>query len=259
MKRKYSRNGIYLLPNLFTTASLFSAFYSIIASLKGQYDIAVMAIFVGMVMDALDGRIARMTHTQTNFGAEYDSLSDMVTFGVAPSVLLYSWALGRLGKFGWLAAFIYTAAVALRLARFNTQLETADKCYFQGLACPAAAAVVASFVWICNTGGGAGLWTGWLAIGFLLSMAALMVSNVRYYSFKELDFKGKIPFLHVLVIVLVFAAIAISPATMLFMTSLGYALSGPLQTLLGLKKARVKRRSIAPGKRSRSSKIQEKQ
>ncbi|MDF1684653.1 MAG: CDP-diacylglycerol--serine O-phosphatidyltransferase [Legionellaceae bacterium] len=257
MKRKYSHNGIYLLPNLFTTASLFSAFYSIIASLKGQYDIAVMAIFVGMVMDAFDGRIARMTNTQTDFGAEYDSLSDMVTFGVAPSVLLYSWALGSLGKFGWLAAFIYTAAVALRLARFNTQLETADKCYFQGLACPAAAAVVASFVWVCNTGSGAGLFAGWIAIGFLLSVAALMVSNVRYYSFKELDLKGKIPFLHVLVIVLVFAAIAISPAIMLFVTSLGYALSGPLHTLLGLKKARVKRRSLAPGKRARASKSQE--
>ena len=254
MKQKYSRNGIYLLPNLFTTASLFSAFYSIIASLKGQYDTAVMAIFVGMVMDALDGRIARMTNTQTNFGAEYDSLSDMVTFGVAPSVLLYSWTLERLGKIGWLAAFIYTAAVALRLARFNPQLETADKCYFQGLACPAAAAVVASFVWVCNSGRGAGLWTGGLAIGFLLSVAALMVSNVRYYSFKEFDLKGKVPFLHVLMIVLMFAAIAISPAIMLFMTSLGYALSGPLYTLLGLKKARVKRRSLAPKKRSRLSK-----
>lgn len=260
MKRKYARNGIYLLPNLFTTASLFSAFYSIIASLKGLYDVAVIAIFVGMVMDALDGRIARMTNTQSDFGAEYDSLSDMVTFGVAPSVLLYSWALERLGKFGWLAAFIYTAAVALRLARFNTQLETADKRYFQGLACPAAAAVLASYVWVCDSGSGAGLWTGGLAIGFLLSVAALMVSNVRYYSFKELDLKGKIPFLHVLVIVLVFAAIAISPATMLFVTSLGYALSGPLHTLLGLKNARIKRRSISPRirKRVRASKSQAK-
>jgi CDP-diacylglycerol---serine O-phosphatidyltransferase len=242
MSKKERRSGIYLLPNLFTTASLFAAFYSIIASLKGQYEVAVMAIFVGMVMDALDGRIARMTNTQTAFGAEYDSLSDMVTFGVAPSVLLYSWALERLGKLGWLAAFIYTAAVALRLARFNTQLETADKCYFQGLACPAAAAVLASFVWICHTGGKANLFVGWMSVVFLLAVAMLMVSNVRYYSFKGFDLKGKIPFLHVLLIVLVFATIAASPSTMLFLLSLGYALSGPFQTLIGLHKVRGKRR-----------------
>lgn len=172
MKQKNTRNGIYLLPNLFTTASLFSAFYSIIASLKGHYDVAVMAIFIGMIWDGLDGRIARMTNTQTAFGAEYDSLSDMVTFGVAPSVLLYSWVLERLGKFGWLAAFIYTAAVALRLARFNTQIETADKRYFQGLACPAAAAVLVSFVWICDATPQGNLIEGWFAIGFLLLVAA---------------------------------------------------------------------------------------
>ena len=243
MKKKNKHSGIYLLPNLLTTASLFSAFYSIVASLKGQYDVAVIAIFVGMVWDALDGRIARMTNTQTDFGAEYDSLSDMVTFGVAPSVLLYSWALEGLGKFGWLAAFIYTAAVALRLARFNTQLETADKNYFQGLASPAAAAVLASFVWICHTGGGANLFTAWIAVSFLLLAAALQVSNIRYYSFKKLDFKGKIPFIHVLLIVLLFVTIAAAPSVTLFVASVGYALSGPFQTLTGLKKARGKRRS----------------
>lgn len=242
MKRKKGLGGIYLLPNLLTTASLFSAFYSIIASLKGQYDVAVMAIFVGMVMDALDGRIARLTNTQTDFGAEYDSLSDMVTFGVAPSVLLYSWALEAFGKLGWLAAFVYTAAVALRLARFNTQIETADKRYFQGLACPAAAAVLASFVWVCDAFGLSNGLTGSLAVVFLLLVAALMVSNVRYYSFKELDFKGKIPFLHVLFVVLIFATIAVSPSVTLFVASLGYALSGPFQTLTGLKKVRGKRR-----------------
>jgi CDP-diacylglycerol---serine O-phosphatidyltransferase len=242
LKQKNTPSGIYLLPNLFTTASLFSAFYSIIASLKGQYDIAVIAIFVGMVWDALDGRIARMTNTQTDFGAEYDSLSDMVTFGVAPSVLLYSFALQGLGKLGWLAAFIYTAAVALRLARFNTQLETADKRYFQGLACPAAAAVLASFVWICHTEHHPNWFVGWMSVGFLLLVAALMVSNIRYYSFKKLDLKGKIPFLHVLFIVLLFVTIAAAPSLTLFLGSLGYAFSGPCQTLLGLKKARSKRR-----------------
>ncbi len=248
MKQKNRHSGIYLLPNLFTTASLFSAFYSIIASLKGQYDIAVIAIFVGMVWDALDGRIARMTNTQTDFGAEYDSLSDMVTFGVAPSVLLYSWALESLGKFGWLAAFIYTASVALRLARFNTQLETADKRYFQGLACPAAAAVLASFVWICHTGHGANILTGWIAVGFLLLVAALQVSNIRYYSFKKIDLKGKVPFIQVLLIVLLFVTIAAAPSVMLFVASLGYALSGPFQTLVGLKKARGKRRGAVKKK-----------
>jgi CDP-diacylglycerol---serine O-phosphatidyltransferase len=245
VKQKNRHNGIYLLPNLFTTASLFSAFYSIIASLKGHYDLAVIAIFVGMVWDALDGRIARMTNTQTNFGAEYDSLSDMVTFGVAPSVLLYSWALESLGKVGWLAAFIYTAAVALRLARFNTQIATADKRYFQGLACPAAAAVLASFVWIFHKGHATNLLTGWIAVGFLLLVAALMVSNIRYYSFKKLDLKGKIPFIHVLLIVLLFVTIAVEPSVMLFISSLGYALSGPFQTLVGLKKARSKRRKAS--------------
>ncbi len=243
MKQKNTHGGIYLLPNLFTTASLFSAFYSIVASLKGQYDTAVIAIFVGMVWDALDGRIARMTNTQTAFGAEYDSLSDMVTFGVAPSVLLYSWVLERLGKFGWLAAFIYTAAVALRLARFNTQVETADKRYFQGLACPAAAAVLVSFVWVFYTEGPVNLFIGWVAVGFLLLAAVLQVSNIRYYSFKTLDLKGKIPFIQVLLIVLLFVTIAAEPSVMLFVASLGYAFSGPFQTLIGLKKARGKRRS----------------
>lgn len=248
MKRKEVHSGIYLLPNLLTTAGLFAAFYSIIASLKGLYDVAVIAIFVGMVADAFDGRIARMTNTQTAFGAEYDSLSDMVTFGVAPSVLLYSWGLERMGKFGWLVGFIYTACVALRLARFNTQLETADKRYFQGLACPAAAAVLASFVWLCNTGQGANLFVGWLSAGLLLMVAGLMVSNVRYYSFKEVDLKGKIPFIHVLAMVLLFVTIALEPSMVLFLASLVYALSGPLQTLTGLKKVRGKRRRTTKSK-----------
>jgi CDP-diacylglycerol---serine O-phosphatidyltransferase len=242
VKRKNTHSGIYLLPNLLTTASLFSAFYSIIASMKGHYDIAVIAIFVGMIWDALDGRIARMTNTQTAFGAEYDSLSDMVTFGVAPSVLMYSWVLERLGKFGWLAAFVYTAAVALRLARFNTQIETADKNYFQGLACPAAAAVLAAFVWTFQGEGEVNLFVGWISVGFLIMVASLMVSNIRYYSFKQLDLKGKISFIQVLLVVLLFVIIAAAPSFMLFFAALGYAMSGPLQTLMGLRRARGKRR-----------------
>ncbi|QBR83272.1 CDP-diacylglycerol--serine O-phosphatidyltransferase [Legionella israelensis] len=240
--RKESRGGIYLLPNLLTTASLFAAFYSIVASMKSHYETAVTAIFVGMIADGLDGRIARMTNTQSAFGAEYDSLSDMVTFGVAPALLLYSSHLHQLGKIGWLIAFIYTAAVALRLARFNTQVETADKRYFQGLACPPAAALLASFVWLCHQHLGKNLILD-IATGLLALIAAmLMVSNVRYYSFKEIDFKGRVPFLYILIMVILFAAIAVNPALVLFAAFLVYASSGPVQTLLILHRVRKQRK-----------------
>lgn len=242
VRQKDGHSGIYLLPNLLTTASLFAAFYSIVASLKTQYEIAAIAIFIGMIADGLDGRIARMTNTQSAFGAEYDSLSDMVTFGVAPALLLYSWSLQQLGKFGWLVAFIYTAAVALRLARFNTQLETADKRYFQGLACPPAAATIASFSWLCNQNHWGHLFISILAAIMAVVAAILMVSNIRYYSFKELDFKGKVPFLHILLIVLFFVAIASAPSVMLFVGSLVYALSGPSQTLIALHRVRKLRK-----------------
>ena len=242
MKQKESHSGIYLLPNLLTTASLFAAFYSIVASLKAQYETAVIAIFIGMVADGLDGRIARMTNTQTAFGAEYDSLSDMVTFGVAPALLLYSWGLHELGKLGWLGAFIYTAAVALRLARFNTQVETADKRYFQGLACPPAAAIVSSFVWLCYQNEWSHPVVYLLSAVFTILTAVLMVSNVRYYSFKELDFKGKVPFLYVLVIVILFVAIAANPSLVLFVGFMLYALSGLVQTLFIVHRRRGQRR-----------------
>lgn len=239
---KETHSGIYLLPNLFTTASLFAAFYSVVASLKMQYEVAVIAIFIGMIADGLDGRIARLTNTQTAFGAEYDSLSDMVTFGVAPALLLYSWGLTQLGKIGWLVAFIYTAAVALRLARFNTQIATADKRYFQGLSSPPGAAMVASFVWLCHQHH----WRHWsvitLAAILALSTAILMVSNIRYNSFKEVDFKGKVPFLYILLIVITFVAIASNPSLVIFLVSVLYAVSGPCQTLLALHRMRKLRR-----------------
>ncbi|KTD17362.1 CDP-diacylglycerol--serine O-phosphatidyltransferase [Legionella jordanis] len=242
MRQKESHSGIYLLPNLFTTASLFAAFYSIVASLKGQYEGAVIAIFVGMLADGLDGRIARLTKTQTAFGAQYDSLSDMVTFGVAPSLLLYSWNLHELGKIGWLVAFLYTAAVALRLARFNVQVETADKRYFQGLACPPAAAIVSALVWFCYQNGlthfAIAIFTAILAT----IIAILMVSNVRYHSFKEIDFKGKVPFLYLLIMVIIFVAIAANPSVVLFTTFVIYALSGPVQTLITLQRLRRQRK-----------------
>lgn len=242
MKYRENRSGIYLLPNLFTTASLFAAFYSIVASMHSQYEAAVIAIFVGMVADGLDGRIARMTNTQTSFGAEYDSLADMITFGLAPALLFYNWILNGLGKIGWLIAFVYTAAVALRLARFNTQLETADKRYFQGLTSTLGGALMASFAWLCNQ-------NQWhppvIAAIVTLITAILMVSNIRYNSFKEVDFKGKIPFLYVLLIVVLFVAIAVNPSLVIFAASLCYAASGPTQTLFALQRMRKRRRRVA--------------
>jgi len=253
MKRKGHRPGIYLLPNLFTTASLFSAFYSIVSSMQGQFELAAIAIFIGMIADGLDGRIARMTNTQTAFGAEYDSLSDMVTFGVAPSLLLYNWNLHLLGKLGWLVAFIYTAAVALRLARFNTQIATDDKSYFQGISCPPAAAFVASFAWLCYQNNWNGVFISVITACLAITMAILMVSNVRYNSFKNLDFKGKVPFLYVLIIVMIFTAVASYPALVLFLCAGLYVVSGPLQTLFALRRMRKKRRSAAQGRKRGSS------
>ncbi len=242
MSQKEHHSGIYLLPNLFTTASLFAAFYSIVASLKVEYEIAAVAIFIGMIADGLDGRIARLTNTQSEFGAQYDSLSDMVTFGVAPALLLYSWGLNHLGKVGWLVAFIYTAAVALRLARFNTQLETADKNYFQGLPCPPAAAVVSSCVWMCNQHGISSYSVDVLIAILSVSVAGLMVSNVRYCSFKEVDFKGKVPFLYLLLMVILFVAVAVNPAIVLFISFVLFALSGPFMSVWGSMRLRRSRR-----------------
>lgn len=234
------RRGIYLLPNLFTTASLFAAFYSIVASLNHHFEVAVIAIFIGMIADGLDGRVARLTNTQTAFGAEYDSLSDMVTFGVAPSLVVYSWSLVHLGKVGWLASFVYTASVALRLARFNTQVSIVNKRYFQGLACPAGAAILASFVWYCCQLEVDGASLSYLVAIMTVIIALLMVSNIRYYSFKEIDVKRRVPFLYVLLMVLLFAAIAVDPAFVLFCAFVIYALSGPTHTVIRL--AYVKRR-----------------
>jgi CDP-diacylglycerol--serine O-phosphatidyltransferase len=239
---KESHSGIYLLPNLFTTASLFAAFYSIVASTKGQFEVSVIAIFIGMIADGLDGRIARLTNTQSAFGAQYDSLSDMVTFGVAPPLLIYNLTLGQLGKIGWLVAFVYTAAVALRLARFNTQLEIADKRYFQGLPCPPSAAVMASFAWLCSQNNWHSMFISVLTAVLSLVTSVLMVSNFRYYSFKEVDFKGKVPFLYVLVMIVLFVAIAANPSWVIFIAFTSYALSGPILTLWAVHKVRKQRK-----------------
>ena len=233
--------GIYLLPNLFTTACLFAGFFAIVAAMGGRFEAAAVAIFVAMVMDGLDGRVARLTNTQTEFGAQYDSLADMISFGLAPSLVMYAWALNSLGKLGWLAAFIFAAAAALRLARFNTQVGIADKRYFQGLASPAAAAVVAGAVWLGVDYGQHG--SDWRIPAFLLTLltGVLMVSNVRYRSFKDFNLKGRVPFVALLVVVFVFVLISIDPPQVLFSLFFIYALSGPVLTLITLRKRKAER------------------
>jgi CDP-diacylglycerol--serine O-phosphatidyltransferase len=226
------RRGIYLLPNLFTTAALFAGFYAIIAGMRGDYEAASIAIFFAMFLDGLDGRVARLTNTASKFGAEYDSLSDMVSFGVAPALVVYSWGLADLGKFGWSVAFIYVACAALRLARFNTQIEVADKAWFTGLASPAAAAVIAGTVWVCNDIG----WSG-ADLPFEVSVVAalltaligiLMISNMPYYSFKTVDQHGRVPFAAVILVVLIFGMVTVDPPRVLLGAFLLYAISGPI-------------------------------
>ena len=228
-----TRRGIYLLPNLLTTAGLFAGFYAVVAAMNGLFDLAAIAIFVAMVMDALDGRVARLTNTASAFGREYDSLSDMVAFGIAPALVVFSWNLRGLGKIGWLIAFIYAAATALRLARFNTQSEAkSSKRYFNGLACTPTAGVIAGLVWLGDEYHLSGYMIAATTAILTLSLAGLMVSNIRYYSFKEIDLKGKIPFVGILLIVLVFVCISIAPPQVLFTTFFVYALSGPIMWLL---------------------------
>ena len=235
--------GIYLLPNLLTTAALFAGFYAIVAAMKGYFEIAAMAIFIAMIADGLDGRVARLTHTQSAFGAEYDSLSDMVAFGVAPALVFYSWSLFHLGKIGWLAAFLYTAATALRLARFNTQSIDMDKRYFQGLSCTAAAGVVAGAVWLGAAYEVSGMGAGVLIAVLAISLAGLQTSRIRYHSFKTIDFKGKVPFITIVLAVILLTAVALEPSIMLFVIFFLYALSGPIFTLWQIRKKRRLRRA----------------
>ena len=240
--QKHKRpRGIYLLPNLFTTAALFSGFYAIVAAMGNRFEDAAIAIFIAMIMDGLDGRVARMTNTQSAFGAEYDSLSDMASFGLAPALIAYEWALNDLGKLGWLAAFIYTAGAALRLARFNTQIGVVDKRYFQGLASPAAAGVVAGYVWVSHHYGFTGINGSWITFVITVGMGVLMVSNVRYYSFKDFDLKGKVPFVAMLVMILIFVLISIDPPQVLFATFFIYAMSGLFTTIVLVLKHRRRR------------------
>jgi len=231
--------GIYLLPNLLTTAGLFSGFYAIVSSMNGHFISAAVAIFIAMIFDGLDGRVARMTNTQSDFGAEYDSMADMVSFGIAPGLVTYNWALSSFGKFGWLASFVFVACAALRLARFNTQVGVADKRYFQGLASPAAAGVIASLVWVGSEYKISAEEYG-LIIGVItIIVGLLMVSNFRYNSFKEVDWKGKVNFVFVLLIVLVFVVVASSPENILLIVFGLYACSGPFTTIRSVKKLKL--------------------
>ncbi len=230
--------GIYLLPNLFTTGALFSGFFAIIAASQGRFEAACIAIFIAAILDGLDGRVARLTNTQSEFGVQYDSLSDLISFGMAPSLLMYHWALfsmkldgTTLGRIGWLAAFLYAACAALRLARFNTQVGVVDKRWFIGLNSPSAAGLMASFVWVCSEGGWSGEELRYAALAITVTAALLMVSRIRYNSFKGNSSGPKsdrVPFFALLIVVVVLIALAIDAPKTLLATTVLYALSGPV-------------------------------
>ena len=218
--------GIFLLPDLITTAALFAGFYAIVQAMTDRFEYAAVAIFVAMVFDGLDGRVARLTRTQSAFGAEYDSLSDMVSFGAAPSLVVFEWAMKGLGKWGWIAAFVYCAGAALRLARFNTNIGVVDKRYFQGLPSPAAAALVAGFVWIVQDLGISGVEARWYAFGLTLFAGITMVSNIPYWSGKEIDLRRSVPFMVIPAVAVGYALVTSYPPGVLFALFLAYALSG---------------------------------
>ena len=240
------RKGIYALPNMITLAALFGGFYAIVMAMNGQFGLATAGIFAAMVLDGLDGRVARMTNTQSAFGEQMDSLSDMVSFGAAPALVAYMWALQPLGRAGWLAAFVYCSCAALRRARFNVNTSVVDKRYFQGLPSPAAAALVAGFIWLTSAMfeahrdvslfrqlisalGGQRVARGdfsWLMFGITLFAGLSMVTNTPFYSFKDMRGRRSVPFVVLVAAALLIAVISIEPATMLFLVFVGYALSG---------------------------------
>ncbi len=244
IKKSLQKRGIYLLPNLFTAASLFAGFYAIVQAMNGKYEHAAVAIFLAMVMDGLDGRVARLTNTQSAFGAEFDSLADMVSFGVAPALVLYVWALQPMGKLGWIAAFIYCACAALRLARFNTNLDDSDKRFFQGLPSPAAASLMAGLVYVCFDNGVAGdtIYTDWFKMKWVAWVITVfaglsMISNLRFYSGKDINLRESVPFLFIFAFVMMMALISYSPAEVLFVGALMYSISGYVTTFMEKKQA----------------------
>lgn len=227
LRSEIRRRGIYLLPNLFTTAALFAGFYAIVQAMNQRFEHAAVAIFIAMVLDGLDGRVARLTRTQSAFGAEYDSLSDMVSFGAAPALVMYEWALKSFGRLGWIVAFIYCAGAALRLARFNTNIEIVDKRFFQGLPSPAAAALCAGFVWVVDDFGidRAETIRG-IALVTTLFAGITMVTNIPFYSFKDFNLRRSVPFWAILAVVFAMVLVSSNPPTILFLLFVAYGLSG---------------------------------
>ena len=236
--KKIRRRGIYLLPNLFTTSALFAGFFAVVAGINGEFTSAAVAIFIAMVLDGLDGRVARMTNTQSEFGAEYDSLADMVSFGMAPALVAFTWV-QDIGKTGWVVAFLYVACAALRLARFNVQIGSVDKKWFIGLPSPSAAALVAASVWTFHSFDADAFGFKLLMLVVVAAAGVLMVSNIRYYSFKDLDFKKPVPFVVLLAIVLAFVLISVEPSVMLLLLFGTYVASGPV--LAVMRKAKTSR------------------
>ena len=220
------RKGIYILPNLFTLAALFGGFYAIVMAVNGRFDQAAIGVFAAMVLDSLDGRVARLTNTQSAFGEQMDSLSDMVSFGAAPALIAYVWALTSLGRWGWIGAFVYCACAALRLARFNVNTAVVDKRFFQGLPSPAAAALVAGFIWLMTDAGITWLEVRWITFGLMLYAGLTMVTNVPFYSFKDVQMKRSVPFVVIVLIALGIAVINIHPPTVMFALFVLYGLSG---------------------------------
>ena len=242
--------GVYLLPNLVTTGALFAGFYAIVSAIDGNYQNSAIALLIAMVLDGLDGRIARLTGTESDFGREYDSLSDLVAFGVAPAIIVYQWGLVRLaeygwvwGKIGWLAAFLYTVSAALRLARFNISSRSADRRFFDGLPSPSAAAMVVSMVWLGDKLG----WSGGFALFICCAITALagvlMVSHLAFYSFKDVSPRGRVSYTRFLVIPLIFVLIALDPPTVIFAMALTYAASGPVLSLWRWRRRELRRRA----------------
>jgi len=224
------RKGIYILPNLFTLGGLFGGFYAVVMAMNGAFEQSAYGVFAAMVLDSLDGRIARLTRTQSTFGEQMDSLADMVSFGAAPALIAYEWALRGLGKAGWTAAFVYCACAALRLARFNTNLGVVDKRFFQGLPSPAAAAMLMGFIWLMDNHGYAGLregpWLAWTTFGLTLYAGLTMVTNVPFYSFKDISIKRSVPFVVIVLIALAIALINVDPPIVLVILFFIYGVSG---------------------------------
>lgn len=240
-KGRVGRRSIYLLPNLITTAALYFGFFAIVQSSKGNFELAASAIFAAMVLDALDGRIARLTHTTSDFGAEYDSLSDAMAFGLAPALIVYEWALFSMNRLGWLVAFIYVACTALRLARFNIRIVM-DKRYFQGLPSPAAAAVLAAWVWVIESYDFDAIYLRYVTWTLTLCAAGAMVSNIKFRSFKDMDLKGRVPFIALLAVLMFLVLLAFDPPLVLFAIFFFYFLSGPALKAMRLYKIRRRRK-----------------